>query len=146
MGGQAGARASVRGECREDRLYHLRVTHCNCVNRQGGTLCCEGWAGNLLPHHPSPARLSPSPPCPPFLPARDPRAKDYNAAQDPTKFKSSVSGRGPLTTPKWWEGGSAPRPLMCAYKLVRAEFRYFGLQSTVEGTVTSSQVRRLGRE
>lgn len=86
------------------------------------------------------------PPLPPFLPARDPRAKDYNAAQDPTKFKSSVSGRGPLTTSKWWEGGSAPRPLMCAYKLVRAEFRYFGLQSTVEGTVTSSQVRRLGRE
>jgi len=53
---------------------------------------------------------------------------DYNAAEDPTKFKSTKTGRGPLA--KGWM--STTQPIMTAYKLVTIEFNKFGLQTLVE--------------
>lgn len=71
--------------------------------------------------------------------AHAPGHKDYKPHEDVTRFKSAVTGRGPLAGERWWARLAPPTPLMCAYKLVRAEFRYFGLQSAVEGLVLSSQ-------
>lgn len=67
-----------------------------------------------------------------------PGSKDYKPQYDVGVFKSAKTGRGPLTKPEWWKEPGVS-PLMCAYKLVRADFKYFGLQSTVEGTTLSSQ-------
>ena len=52
--------------------------------------------------------------------------KNIDGAADPKSFRSAVTGRGPLA--HGWEKDPATTPLMCAYKLVRAEFRYFGMQ------------------
>lgn len=77
---------------------------------------------------------------PPTLRSNGPGHKDYKASQDVTRFKSAKTGRGPLTKPQWWkEVQPGQQPVMCAYKLVRADFKYFPLQGTVEGTVLSSQ-------
>lgn len=54
---------------------------------------------------------------------------------DASIFKSKVTGRGPLAA--GWEGSHAP--VMCCYKLVRAQFKYFGAQTKVEGTIIKSQ-------
>lgn len=55
--------------------------------------------------------------------------KMYDAdTADPLTFVSSATGRGPLTP--GWQGRSSP--LMCAYKLVYAEFDYPLLQGKVE--------------
>jgi hypothetical protein len=55
-------------------------------------------------------------------------AGDTKPDTDPTTFKSVVTGRGPFT--KGWQNDCTP--VMCAYKLVTAEFKWFGLQSRVE--------------
>ena len=52
---------------------------------------------------------------------------------DPGKFKSVKTGRGPLL-PGWQQRSS---PVMCAYKLVYAEFDYWGLQGKVEEFIHS---------
>ena len=31
------------------------------------------------------------------------KSSDYKPDEDPKKFKSQKTGRGPLTTPKWWK-------------------------------------------
>merc|ERR1711879_255115 len=56
-------------------------------------------------------------------------------SEDPTKFKSEKTGRGPLE--KDWQKTS--NPVMCAYKLVTIDFRYFGLQNRVENLILSYQ-------
>eukprot|EP00276_Gloeochaete_wittrockiana_P018106 CAMPEP_0184337952 /NCGR_PEP_ID=MMETSP1089-20130417/6448_1 /TAXON_ID=38269 ORGANISM="Gloeochaete wittrockiana, Strain SAG46.84" /NCGR_SAMPLE_ID=MMETSP1089 /ASSEMBLY_ACC=CAM_ASM_000445 /LENGTH=256 /DNA_ID=CAMNT_0026664121 /DNA_START=67 /DNA_END=837 /DNA_ORIENTATION=- len=55
--------------------------------------------------------------------------------EDPASFTSVKSGRGPF--PKGWF--AAANPVMCAYKLVTIEFRYWGLQGKVENFVTGIQ-------
>ena len=58
-------------------------------------------------------------------------ANDYKVAEDPTKFHSEKTGRGPL-------GGTWRKdtePIMCCYKLVKCEFKWFGLQGTVESRI-----------
>lgn len=65
----------------------------------------------------------------------DPR--DYDPATDPTKFHSVVTGRGPLG--KDWIKTSDP--IMTSYKLVSCEFKWWGLQSTVESFIMSSNER-----
>ncbi|XP_065181539.1 phosphatidylinositol transfer protein beta isoform-like [Sycon ciliatum] len=52
----------------------------------------------------------------------------YKEDEDPTKFKSEKTGRGPLTG-KWQESAS---PVMTCYKLVSFEFKWFGLQTFME--------------
>lgn len=66
----------------------------------------------------------------------DKNAKDYDANKDLTLFHSEKTGRGPLQ-PDWQTSGKTP--LMCAYKLVRADFKIFGLQSTGENLVINNQ-------
>lgn len=67
---------------------------------------------------------------------------DYIEEEDPVLYVSNKTGRGPLTD-EWlkiyWEavkGKSQPTPdnksLMCAYKLCRVEFRYWGMQTKLE--------------
>lgn len=58
--------------------------------------------------------------------ANDPvAASDYKEDEDPTKFKSQKTGRGPLVGPDWKE---KINPVMTCYKLVTVEFKWFGLQ------------------
>ena len=69
-------------------------------------------------------------PCPP---------NDYREDEDPTKFKSDVTGRGPLQEGDWQ---STQDPVMTCYKLYDIKFRWFGLQDRVE-KIIDKFVRRL---
>ncbi|KAI9594354.1 hypothetical protein BDF19DRAFT_131577 [Syncephalis fuscata] len=60
--------------------------------------------------------------------------KDYREDQDPTKFKSEKTGRGPLTG-DWI---ATVDPVMTCYKLVTIEFKWFGLQGKVESFIAES--------
>ncbi|KAF8358291.1 pitp-1 [Pristionchus pacificus] len=59
-------------------------------------------------------------------------SSDYCAEEDPKLFRSVVTGRGPLNDDWVEECIAAKRPIMCAYKLCKVEFRYWGLQTRVE--------------
>jgi hypothetical protein len=54
--------------------------------------------------------------------------KDYKESEDPALFRSEKTGRGQLK--EGWI--SSTQPVMCCYKLVTCEFKWFGLQSKVE--------------
>ncbi|KAF6024370.1 vib [Bugula neritina] len=56
---------------------------------------------------------------------------DYKANEDPAKFKSEKTGRGPLDK-NWIETST---PVMCCYKLVKCEFKWHGLQPQVENLI-----------
>lgn len=58
-------------------------------------------------------------------------SKDYKAEWDPSKVRSEKAGRGPLKA-DWRE---TSKPIMCCYKLVTCEFKWWGLQSTVESKI-----------
>ncbi|GFT84769.1 phosphatidylinositol transfer protein alpha isoform [Trichonephila clavipes] len=58
-------------------------------------------------------------------------SRDYKESEDPTKFKSEKTGRGPLVG-NWQKTCT---PIMCAYKLVTVEFKWFGLQNRVESFI-----------
>nr|CAD2140046.1 unnamed protein product [Meloidogyne enterolobii] len=64
---------------------------------------------------------------------RDPiSSHDYLAEEDPKIFKSFKTGRGPLNE-CWIENCTSNKlPLMCAYKLCKVEFKYWGLQTRGE--------------
>lgn len=67
---------------------------------------------------------------------------DYVREEDPLIYTSEKTGRGPLSEnwlEEYWracEGRSQPTPdgkaIMCAYKLCRVEFRYWGMQTKLE--------------
>ena len=57
----------------------------------------------------------------------------YKAENDPRVFLSTKTGRGKLV--KGWE--TSAKPVMCCYKLVTADFKYWGLQGKIEGTIES---------
>lgn len=67
---------------------------------------------------------------------------DYIKEEDPLYYVSENSGRGPLNTnwlEEYWEeveDKEQPLPngkaLMCAYKLCKVEFRYWGMQTKIE--------------
>jgi len=63
---------------------------------------------------------------------------DYKPDEDPTKFKSEKTGRGPLINSNW---RNEVEPVMTCYKLVTIEFKWFGLQSKVENFITSTERR-----
>ncbi|XP_033115448.1 phosphatidylinositol transfer protein alpha isoform-like isoform X1 [Anneissia japonica] len=70
--------------------------------------------------------------------AMDPiEERDYKVEEDPTKFHSEKTGRGPLG--EGWQ--KTTKPLMCAYKLVTANFKWWGLQSRVENFIMKSERR-----
>ena len=64
---------------------------------------------------------------------------DYKEDEDPAKFHSEKTGRGPLG--KDWKD-STEGPFMTCYKLYRVEFKWWGLQTKVESIVVRS-VKRL---
>lgn len=67
---------------------------------------------------------------------------DYVKEEDPKLYCSEKSNRGPLTEnwlEEYWDevrGKEMPLPngksIMCAYKLCRVEFRYWGMQTKIE--------------
>jgi len=86
------------------------------------------------------------------VPTSDP---EYVAEFDPTKTRSDKANRGPLK--KTWideyrvqsklnndstDEKSMMMPVMCAYKLVRCNFNYWGLQGRVE-TLIHTQEKRI---
>jgi len=69
---------------------------------------------------------------------------DYREDEDPRMFKSEKTGRGPLSDGwrKEYEHASnltgkdaTDKRIMCAYKLCKVEFRYWGMQSRIEGFI-----------
>ena len=63
---------------------------------------------------------------------------DYKSEEDPELFKSKQTGRGPLEMDWLQKYSKAARDpgsnmaIMCAYKLCKVEFRYWGMQSKIE--------------
>lgn len=71
--------------------------------------------------------------------ANDPvQSSDYKPDEDPTKFKSQKTGRGPLVGPSWKNNVD---PVMTCYKLVTCEFKWFGLQTRIENFIQKSERR-----
>ena len=66
------------------------------------------------------------------------KSSDYKAEEDPSKVQSKKTGRGPLVGD--WRS-STTMPIMCAYKLVTCEFKWFGLQSRVENFIMIAERR-----
>jgi len=56
-------------------------------------------------------------------------SKDYKEEEDPARFHSEKTGRGPLTKGEWV---AKQQPVMTCYKLVTCEFKWFGVQNRVE--------------
>lgn len=64
---------------------------------------------------------------------------DYSEEEDPTIYVSQKTERGPLSS-DWIKTDSdnnfIPQngctDIMCAYKLIRVEFRYWGMQNRIE--------------
>ncbi|RZC38452.1 retinal degeneration B, partial [Asbolus verrucosus] len=77
---------------------------------------------------------------------------DYLKNEDPSFFKSEKSSRGPLSEnwleEYWKEVQGKPQPLsngkalMCAYKLCRVEFRYWGMQTKIEKFIHDIALRK----
>lgn len=59
---------------------------------------------------------------------------EYLAEEDPKIYKSYKTQRGPLSDDWIAEININPgkMPVMCAYKLCKVEFRYWGMQSKIE--------------
>ncbi|PAV71775.1 hypothetical protein WR25_10238 isoform A [Diploscapter pachys] len=57
---------------------------------------------------------------------------DYCVEEDPKLYRSEKTGRGPLNDDWVMEHIKAGTPIMCAYKLCKVEFRYWGMQSRAE--------------
>ncbi len=59
---------------------------------------------------------------------------EYLVEEDPKLYQSVKTKRGPLSDDWIEEINQNPResPVMCAYKLCKVEFRYWGMQSKIE--------------
>ncbi|KAM4545892.1 phosphatidylinositol transfer protein alpha isoform [Odontesthes bonariensis] len=68
--------------------------------------------------------------------------KDYKPEEDPCRFKSAKTGRGPLG-PDWKKElpNKKDCPHMCAYKLVTVKFKWWGLQNKVESFIQKQEKR-----
>ncbi|NXA14858.1 PITM1 protein, partial [Sapayoa aenigma] len=74
---------------------------------------------------------------------RDPISPgEYKPEEDPKLYHSSKTGRGPLGD-DWLEAAAAEGPLMCAYKLCKVEFRYWGMQSKIEQFIHDVGLRKV---
>ncbi|NXG09286.1 PITM1 protein, partial [Sakesphorus luctuosus] len=67
---------------------------------------------------------------------------EYKPEEDPKLYHSSKTGRGPLGD-DWLEAAAAGGPLMCAYKLCKVEFRYWGMQSKIEQFIHDVGLRKV---
>jgi len=66
-----------------------------------------------------------------------PDPSDYKENEDPTKYQSSKTKRGPLRA-GWIQ---STEPCMTCYKLVTAKFKWFGFQTIVENKIAKSETR-----
>lgn len=77
---------------------------------------------------------------------------DYQQSEDPTQYVSEKTARGPLDETwledHWAEVKGKTQPtarnmsLMCAYKLCRVEFRYWGMQTKLEKFIHDTALRK----
>ena len=61
-------------------------------------------------------------------------SSDYSEEEDPLLYQSTKTGRGPMKE-NWLEQYRVDKPpsdVMCAYKLIKVEFRYWGMQVNVD--------------
>jgi len=74
-------------------------------------------------------------------PVKDPFPSNYyKKEEDPKIFASEKTKRGPLTE-DWldaYEKDVTKQPIMCAYKLISVEFKYWGIQSKIEQFIQDS--------
>lgn len=56
---------------------------------------------------------------------------DYVKEEDPTEFVSTKTKKGPLDE-DWIKKSWDEKNIMCAYKLCKVDFRYFGFQTKIE--------------
>ncbi|XP_063066410.1 membrane-associated phosphatidylinositol transfer protein 2-like [Engraulis encrasicolus] len=70
---------------------------------------------------------------------------EYLAEEDPRLYRSEKTLRGPLTD-EWiqqLEDDPSIGPVMCAYKLCKVEFRYWGMQSKIERFIHDVGLRKV---
>uniref|UniRef100_A0A8C0VQN1 Phosphatidylinositol transfer protein membrane associated 2 n=1 Tax=Cyanistes caeruleus TaxID=156563 RepID=A0A8C0VQN1_CYACU len=68
---------------------------------------------------------------------------EYKAEEDPKLYKSVKTKRGPLSE-DWiqeYKNNPGKYPIMCAYKLCKVEFRYWGMQSKIERFIHDVELR-----
>ena len=83
-----------------------------------------------------------------------PTAADYLREEDPCVYVSNKTGRGPLND-SWLAdyarecrgktlplGGPGGKAIMCAYKLCRVEFKYWGMQAKIERFIHDIALRK----
>ncbi|XP_045152690.1 membrane-associated phosphatidylinositol transfer protein 2 isoform X1 [Echinops telfairi] len=68
---------------------------------------------------------------------------EYKTEEDPKLFHSTKTQRGPLSDNWVEEYKKRVFPLMCAYKLCKVEFRYWGMQSKIERFIHDTGLRRV---
>ncbi|KAM6931061.1 membrane-associated phosphatidylinositol transfer protein 2-like isoform 5-T5 [Xenentodon cancila] len=70
---------------------------------------------------------------------------EYKAEEDPRLYKSIKTQRGPLRDDWIEEYNNNPEktPIMCAYKLCKVEFRYWGMQSKIERFIHDVGLRKV---
>ncbi|XP_072443748.1 membrane-associated phosphatidylinositol transfer protein 2 isoform X2 [Chiloscyllium punctatum] len=70
---------------------------------------------------------------------------EYKTEEDPKLYKSFKTGRGPLSDNWIHECKNKPgkMPIMCAYKLCKVEFRYWGMQSKIERFIHDVGLRKV---
>ncbi|XP_059395126.1 membrane-associated phosphatidylinositol transfer protein 2-like isoform X1 [Carassius carassius] len=70
---------------------------------------------------------------------------EYLAEEDPKLYKSYKTQRGPLSDDWIAEISNNPgkMPIMCAYKLCKVEFRYWGMQSKIERFIHDVGLRKV---
>nr|CAG4636761.1 EOG090X00NX [Ceriodaphnia reticulata] len=83
---------------------------------------------------------------------QSPTAGDYVKEEDPCVFISRKTGRGPLSEnwiQDYWrecKGQKLPlsngKAIMCAYKLCRVEFKYWGMQAKIERFIHDIALRK----
>ncbi|KAK3742785.1 hypothetical protein QZH41_013894 [Actinostola sp. cb2023] len=64
---------------------------------------------------------------------------DYCEEEDPLLYKSQKTSRGPMQH-NWldlYQTDKPPSSVMCAYKLIKVEFRYWGMQNKIEHFIHS---------
>ena len=70
--------------------------------------------------------------------ADDVPSRDYKPDDDPKKFVSERTGRGPLVIQNWRQ---ECEPVMCCYKLVTVEFKWYGMQTRVEKFIMKQEAK-----
>lgn len=65
--------------------------------------------------------------------------KHYRSDEDPSLYHSTQTKRGPLTSSTWYKSNDIPH--MTCYKLVKVQFKYFGLQNKIESFIHKTAIR-----